>query len=305
MKAIVALDVGGTSVKYSLVDMSGKLLTKLETSEVNSSGLKEEILDSFIQIIDELFCEAKRSGYSPAGIAGAFPGPFDYEKGISLISGVGKYEAIYGINLKSTIKERMKLSKNFPIVFEADSWAFLHGEYWAGTARNFSRVVGITLGTGLGSAFMIDGEIVQNKFGIPEYSWIGNVPYGSGILDDRVSRRGIIARYREISENPSEKIDVIDIASMAKRGDVNALGVFRETGEILGKALSVFLSSFKAELIVLGGGISKSSELIVPSLKDMLAACGLFPMIRKAKNIESSAVIGVALYLVKKMGGEM
>ncbi|OAA31542.1 hypothetical protein AT15_05565 [Kosmotoga arenicorallina S304] len=305
MKAIIALDVGGTSVKCSLVSIYGKLLTKLEIRKINSSGSKEEILDSFIKIIDELFCEAKRSGYAPAGIAGGFPGPFDYEKGISLISGVGKYEAIYGINLKTVIKERMKLPRNFPIVFEADSWAFLHGEYWTGTARNFSRVVGITLGTGLGSAFMIDGEIVQNKFGIPEYSWIGNVSYGRGILDDRVSRRGIIARYRELSKNRYEKIDVIDIASMAKRGDVTALGVFRETGEILGKALSAFLSSFKAELIVLGGGISKSSELIIPSLKNMLAEYGLFPMIRRAKNIESSAVIGAALYLVKKMGGEI
>jgi len=305
MKVIIGLDVGGTSVKYALVSASGAMLSKLSSRKINSSGSREEIIGSLIQIIDELFRKARSSGYLPAGIAVGLPGPFDYENGISLIRGVGKYEAIYGLNLKEVIRKRMRLPKSFPIVFEADSWAFLHGEYWTGAARGFSKVIGITLGTGLGSAFMLNGEIIQNKFGIPKFGWIGNTHYDDGILDDRISRRGIIARYRELCKKYFEGIDVIDIASMAKMGNICALKVFRETGEVLGRTLAIFLNSFMAELIVLGGSISKSSELIIPFLRKELALHNFSPKIKKSQNIESSAVIGVALYLIKKIRGEI
>ena len=294
----IALDVGGTSVKQALVSERGIIFPpSVREAPINSKGSAVEIIDTFTDSILHGFHIADMNDLDVAGIGIGMPGPFDYPAGISLISGVDKYEAIYGVNLRDEFRSALELGSDFPIVFENDAWSFVRGEAWTGAGKGFQRLIGLTLGTGFGSGFMVDDEIVESGPGVPPLAWIGGLKYNDGILDDRISRRGLIRRYQELSAR-GEGIDVKDIAGLAHADDAHALQVFAETGEILGRYLAPVVKEFGAQAIVIGGKIARSAELFLPALENSL---NMDVAVRIAAHIDHSALSGAARFLFKQL----
>lgn len=298
-KYALALDVGGTSIKSAIVSNEGEIVQgSYSPTAIDSKGSSSAIIGTFSKVIDESFKLARSSNIEIAGIGIGMPGPFDYENGISYIQGVDKYEAIYGFNLREEFQRRIGLVDDFPILFENDAWAFVRGEAWLGAGKGFQRIIGLTLGTGLGSGFMVDDEIVASGTGIPPLAWIGGLPWGDGIVDDRISRRGIIARYQELCHEKFDQVDVKEIAERAEGGDIHALVVFRETGAILGQVLKPVAQSFQADCIIIGGKIGNSYHLLESALKD---ESQLPIKMTRAKNIEQSALSGASRFLFKQL----
>ena len=298
-KYSLSLDVGGTSIKSAIVADDGEILHEsyCQTS-IDSKGSLEEIIGTFSKVIAESFKLAKSTSIEIAGIGIGMPGPFDYENGISYIKDVDKYEAIYGVNLKKELRQRIDFTDDFPIFFENDAWAFVRGEAWQGAGKGFHRIIGLTMGTGLGSGFMVDDEMVDSGRGIPPLAWIGGLRWGDGIVDDRISRRGIIARYRELCHEKSEHVDVKEIAGRAESGEMYAITVFNETGAILGQMLKSVAELFRAECVIIGGKIAYSYPLFESALK-----AGFQSPIKiiQAKNIEQSALLGASRFLFKQL----
>ncbi|MHA1833890.1 MAG: ROK family protein [Candidatus Baldrarchaeia archaeon] len=294
MKNALAIDVGGTYLKSAIITSHGTLLKNtFRRVPINSQGTAEEIIQTFVNVINSALNKAKSLEVDIAGIGIGMPGPFDYKKGISWMK--HKFSSIYGLNLKTELISRLNLKKTLPIQFENDAWVFLRGETWRGAARGYNRIVGLTIGTGLGSAFMVGDEIVTKGPGIPADAWIGGLPYGDGIVEDRVSRRGIIARYRELVGNTYSGEDVKEIALKGlKNGDKNSLKVFREIGIILAEVLTPILSDFRAECLVFGGQISKSFSLFENPLKQLLKKVPTLKKITRARFIDLSPLYGAA-----------
>jgi glucokinase len=207
-----------------------------------------------------------------------------------------KLRAIYGVNLKDELNERLELPQKFIIRFENDAWTFLRGEAWLGAARGFRRAVGITLGTGLGSAFMVGDRVVLEGAGIPPKGSIYDLPYEGGIVEDKISRRGIIARYKELAgRRYREGMDVEDIAIRGiKHKDKFSIQVFNEMGKRLGQVLRPILSEFRAECLVLGGQISKSFILFSNPLQGELQSIPTLKKIAPANMIDLSPIFGAA-----------
>jgi len=228
------------------------------------------------------------------------PGPFDYGEGISLMK--HKYASIYGLNVKREFVQRLDLEEDFLIRFENDAWTFLRGEAWLGAAQEYNRIVGLTLGTGLGSAFMVDDEIVIEGAGVPPHAWVGALPYDDGIVEDKISRRGIISRYRELAGNSfSKNEDVEGIALKGlESGDKNSLKVFDELGFTLARVMKPLLSDFKAECLVLGGQISKSFSLFEATLKKRLRSVPSLERVIRARLIDLSPLYGAAKLVFQK-----
>ncbi|NOZ62391.1 MAG: ROK family protein [Calditrichaeota bacterium] len=298
-KIVIGMDIGGTSIKSALVTSSGKIVDNfIQLTPVDSHGDQQTILASFVEPMKNLFARARERNLKIQGIGIGMPGPLDAEAGIPLIKGVDKYESIYGVDLRREFRQRLHLPSDFPIYFEIDAWSFVRGEIWQGAAKSFRRVIGVTLGTGLGSAFFIGDEAVDSGNGVPELAWIGGLKYNEGILDDRVSRRGILRRYFEIKGSREDKIDVREIAQRALHGETEAITVFRETGEILGTAARTCVQEFSAECFIVGGQIARSFGLFALPLKQALNIS--IPVIQ-AKGIETSGVLGAAkLFFVKE-----
>jgi glucokinase len=186
----------------------------------------------------------------------AMPGPFDYEGGVSWMQ--HKLPYLYGFDLRRALAARMGKAEA-RIRFLNDAAAYLLGEIAAGSAQGVCRAVAITLGTGVGSAFAVDGHVLQKGTGIPTGGEIWNLPYLGGILEDQISTRAIRQSYQS---RTGEDREVAAIAAAAAR-DAIAAQVFNDFGHTLGSALRTVLAGFGPQVVVLGGGISRSAQLFL------------------------------------------
>ena len=129
------------------------------------------------------------------------PGPFDYAKGISFMK--HKLPYLYGWDLRHAIADRLGWLPR-QMKFLNDAAAYMLGEIGAGAAKGFSRVVVLTLGTGVGSGFAIDGKVQTEGKGVPPGGEIWNVAYEGGIVEDQISTRALQKSYHDRTGNQAE-----------------------------------------------------------------------------------------------------
>lgn len=299
MKYYLLFDVGGTMVKCNVFDEGGvPYLGESMAFLANSSTEKEDILNGFILMIESLVNSVNEAQKIIAGIGFAFPGPFDYENGVCLVRKLSKYEALYGSNLKTEIKRRLKNSSvysffvpDYTIIFENDAVLFALGEAKFGHGRGHQRVACFTLGTGCGSTFIKDGKIVKGEEGIPVKGMIYDQSFEEGIIDDYISARGL----RRIADKYLlEYYSGKELFEMALNGDRDVQKVFYEFGENSGRALGKFIYDFQADIVIFGGQISKSYDFFKEGL-----AKGLSQSIevKISKDTPVSTMYGLYVFL--------
>jgi glucokinase len=223
---------------------------------------EKQSAEAFIAVLADLAVQAGADSQT-AGAGFAMPGPFDYAEGISWMK--HKMPYLYGVNLRAAFAQRMVWSGR-QIQFLNDAAAFLLGEVGAGAARSVPRVVGITLGTGIGSGYAMDGRLVTQGLGVPPGGEIWNVPFEGGITEDLISTRAIKKAY---SDRTGKEKEVSDIAAEAERDPI-AAEVFAGFGRDLGRVLRIQLGDFAPQAVVLGGGIARSAPLFLPAAQKEL-----------------------------------
>ena len=255
---ILALDVGGSSIKSGLV--SGDSVVNIKTTPINSKGDSETIITTFSDIINSYSAANQISG-----IAFSMPGPFDHTKGISYMGpNQGKYEAIYGINLKELLLERV--STDYPITFRDDGESAIVGEALYGAGKPYDRILGITLGTGIGSAFIINGEPQYAGMGIPK-NLLYDCLWENKRADEVFSIRGVKFRLRGIGFHGEPKE-----ASELALTDLEVRKVFELWGAELGLFLNKYVSQFNAQAVIVQGGLSGAFELFGGQLQKNIQA---------------------------------
>lgn len=284
---VIALDVGGTSVKSALVAPGGYVIGEPTITPIDSSGEADGLLGTFAQIISTHLGQAPTSKL--LGVALGFPGPFDYRAGICLIKGVDKYGAIYGVNMRDVLRTRLDL-RDLPILFRNDAEAAVVGEARYGAGRDCRRLIGVTLGTGCGSAFLVDGVPVTSGPGVPPNGWLYPMLFRGRRADDVFSRRGLEARLR--SANIMER-NVKDAASIARAGDAGARQVFEVFGADLGTFLNSYAVAFAAEAVLILGRIAGAMDLFGPPLRQALSVSAL-----RGERGPDAALLGAADLLV-------
>jgi glucokinase len=296
----VCLDIGGTSVKSAVVRSDSTLVPGSEGMDpVNSRGSADEILGTFARAAKRALDFARGARIEVDGLGVSICGPFDYEKGICRIRGLDKYEAIYDVNVKEHLQGRLELARDLPFLFDVDSWSFARGEVWTGAGRPFHRVIVFTMGTGVGSAFAIDGTIVAEGPGVPWYGWISGQPLKDGMLNDYVSRTFMIRRYAQLT---GQTIDVADMAERAAAGDTQAAAVFTEIGETLAAFLKDHnVRDFQADAIIFGGQISKSLRLFIDPVKKLIGDIQSLKAVLQASDIDGSALKGIGRFVFDKI----
>ncbi|WP_327658753.1 MULTISPECIES: ROK family protein [unclassified Streptomyces] len=261
---IPVIEVGGTHVTAGLVDPADGRVERRTHRPLDPGARAEDILGAVCRCADALD--------TPAGtIWGvALPGPFDYARGIGLFADVGKFEALYGVDVRAALLDGMA-KRPGGMVFLNDAHAFLLGECAVGAATGHTRVVGITLGTGVGSAFLGDGRILDRGPGVPPEGRMDLTTVDGGPLEESVSRRALVARYGE------QGVDVRDIAERARAGERLARRVLDEAFGTLGAVLGPRLAAFEATALVVGGSMARSWDLVAPALHTGLAKGGWPP----------------------------
>lgn len=273
--AYVLMDIGGTQIKAQAYMKSGFFHGGIRAFDAKSGCGKNEIFENFVEIISSLLSELPEEEKRLSGVGMAFPGPFDYENGVSLMRGLGKYDAIYGCSIPQEIKKLLSqpIIDDVPFVFLHDVEAFAVGEIRFGSAAESRRAIHLCIGTGAGSAFTENGLVLKEPTEvIPQNGWIYNMAFRNSIIDDYISVRGLAKISGRFFENAP---DGAALSALCNQGDPSALAVFSEFGEDVCAALAPLLRSFKPDTLLLGGQISKSFCRFGKALKELCDELGI------------------------------
>ena len=278
-KFALGVDIGGSHITVGLIDLVNKsyVANTQVRKRVNSHAPAEEIIGIWADAITEA---NPQKGYC---IGIAMPGPFDYENGISLIKGFNKYEALYGLNIRELLSEKLKVSEDM-IRFRNDAEAFLEGEVFCGAAKGYTNAIGITLGTGMGSAISKDGITVDAEMSV--------VQYKGDKIEECVSTRGLVRNYYNLT---GEKLENVKAIADRVSTDENAVEAFKVFADDLSWILFEFIQQETPEVLVIGGNITNCWSLfmdrVIHNLSNSLVKV---PVIQKSTLGESSALIGGA-----------
>ena len=300
-RCFLLLDVGGTFVKSVVATLQGELLPNTETSvPINSDGTREEIERSFATVVANGRAIAEYNGYLLAGVGVAFPGPFDYNTGISYMT--HKFAALETVSMKDFFHGLLDIGEDMPVVFMHDVTAAVMGEMSFGAAQGYKNVAVVTLGTGLGFSHTIDGKIQYSQVGSPAVS-IYNLPYKDGVLEDYASKRGFLRSYAEVcgKELPSN-LTVAMIGGLCAEGDKEALQSFYNVGEILATELKPLLEEFNIECLLFGGQISRSFRFFEPAVARLKEEVSTLKHISTMQNLSTAAPLGLLSKLREEMG---
>lgn len=278
---VLGIDIGGSHLTAALVnEATRKFVPGLyKRVRVNSSGTAEEILSTWTSAIRDIY---KNHPVKNKRVGIAMPGPFDYDSGISLIKGLDKYEALYKLNVKELLSEKLDIPAA-SILMMNDAACFLRGEVYFGAAKGYTDVIGITLGTGTGSAI--------HHNGITEDANLGPSPFMESIADEYFSTRWFVKRYIE-----KTGYAVKDVKAMAElyKTDKHVRDIFSEFVKNLVVFLEGFVQVEKPQIIVMGGNIAQSSSLFLDDLVAQLATKGIKIPLVNAQLGEEAAILGAA-----------
>jgi len=276
---VTGIDIGGSHITVALIDLDSHAIIPgtIVRRHVNAKGSAEEIVDAWTKAITE--CKNFRPGVS-SRIGIAMPGPFDYEKGISFVKGLDKFEALYNLNVKQLLAEQLGIGPT-DIFMMNDAGCFLKGEVFGGAAQDCQRVVAITLGTGLGSGAYTDGILHDGD--------LFYTPYKDANAEDYLSTRWFIKEYREQTGIAAKNVK--DIAGRVS-SDPKAADAFITFGQNLGEVLSAYIKKHDAETVVIGGNIANAWDLFMPETLKVLRSNSLQVSVVKAMLGEEAALLG-------------
>ena len=282
LKSVLVYDVGGSHVSAAVCGQEGYRLGPIATAchpgEASSAA--------FLDFLGELGAQAMMGCEGVPGAELAFPGPFDYAAGISRMK--HKLPSLLGVDLRHPLAARFGW-KPERVRFLNDADSYLLGEVGAGAAKDVERAVCITLGTGIGSAFALNGSIVTSGRGVPPGGDVWNLPYEGGIVEDILSTRALQADYRRHSGKLIECCEIADLAA----SDRAAAEVYAEFGRHLGVALRTLMAEFAPQVVVLGGGIARSAQLFLPQAQQELV--GTKMEVRIAQLFDHAPLVGAAV----------
>jgi len=258
MAVTAGFDLGGTQLKYGLVDDQGTVLYKDKAPTPPSIG-------EFLDRLAGLWADLKALSPEPIGAAGfGFPGIYDVCLGRIRQSPhcAGLEEFDLGPALARVL--------DAPFIIDNDANLAALGEWTHGAGRGTSSLVVMTIGTGVGSGIILEGRIWAGSRGFA--GEIGHVsirpdgldcPCGNrGCLETEVSARALIRRYRDFSADPGP-ITSEEIYRRAAAGDEAARRSFLEAGISLGLGLGMIINVLNPEMILIGGGIMTAGDLLL------------------------------------------
>lgn len=290
MENIIGVDVGGSHVSASVIDLNLASDREIIREDINAFDGAQKILKSIGAVIHQ----AANGSQNIKAVGIAFPGPFDYQKGVSNIAFVGgKFESTFGIHVQQALKNTSDL-QDVPFFFANDAHCFAVGAYHQ-LKLTSKRTVFLTLGTGFGSAFMEGPELLYNHPDLPEIGAFYNEPFLNTIADDCFSTRWFLKEYQHRSG-----YQISSVKELAETKSDIATSIFKDFGSNLGTFLFPWLQRFKCDTLVIGGNITNAKLLFETALKAELQQLGDLEIVYCNKT-EECILTGAALIAEKEM----
>lgn len=292
MSLYMTADIGGTSVKLGVADEKGEFLSR----DVVPNPVREKGVDAMLAVISARSREyAER--YTLSGLAVSTAGVVD-ENGTVLLAGPN-FPGYSG----TPLAEKLGGLCGLPCTVANDANCAALGEAWVGAGKNASPFVCVTLGAGVGSAILIDGNPLSGASGFA--GEIGCLPFAGGVLEDIASARALVrfvAGAKKISE---EALDGAKVLDMARAGDPAALSGVQRQMHALAAGLAAVLLIVDPELVVIGGGLAAGADVLGPALEKELSLLRAVAPVPKTRICFSdlgndAGMLGALSYFLRK-----
>ena len=252
----LSIDVGGTFIKYALINYKGEIIekSKVETPRAESKGTLEDFINILVHIYNKYKSHVE-------GVAISMPGILDSDTGYLYTSGSIEYAS--NINLVELLKDKIDVN----VTIENDGKCAALAELWCGELSNVEYGAVVVLGTGVGGGIIINGKLHKGShFSAGEFSYIAD---GSENTMDLNSYWGMISSVWKLIELVSDKTgipikelsgeSVFDMVNMGDKKALEALDIYSKNLAIKIYNLQVLLD---LDLIAIGGGISQQPLLL-------------------------------------------
>lgn len=307
----LGIDIGGTAVKFGLVDEDGNMVSKVSEYPVRFDNYETPIIETVVKSA-RLFMEANSKSFTEiAGIGVSATGGINSKLGI-VEGSAGHIKNWEGTNIKE------RLESEFGVKTEAlnDANAAALGEMWKGAARGKDNVVVMTIGTGVGGGIIVDSKILLGTKGFA--GEIGHIPVNVDGEDCSCGNKGCIEHYGSTSalvRNVKEAVISGEIKGI-EAGKVDGRLIFKEVAagndtvkkyvdewiSYISATLVGLVHIFNPEMIILGGGVSRQKELFVDKVRERVLH-GVMPnfaiglTVEAAKLGNDAGIIGAVRFI--------
>lgn len=297
---VIGLDIGGTAVKYGLLDENGVILELGEFPTEAEKGV-ENLFKNICGVIDKYLSD------DILGIAVSGTGQIDGTIG-KVIGGNPIIPGWIGTNLVEKLEDRYKI----PAVLENDVNCAALGEKWLGAGKNSENFVCLTIGTGIGGGIILNGDIFRgDTYVAGEFGHIQIVKGGEECL---CGKKGCYERYasatalaKMVKEKTGKTLNGKEIFELEKSGDKEIKEIVDRWIDYFTDGLSTIAYIFNPPLVVIGGGVTKQGEYL---LNRILVSLDSKLGINYKKNLKikfaelgnNAGILGAEYLLLKKVG---
>lgn len=299
MDLAAGIDFGGSSVKVGLVDRQGGVHAR-ETIEIDAQGSFEAILDLVLAGLRDL--DARLPGaHRLAAVGICTPGFTDAATGV-LLSGCQNIPSLRGRSMPEFFQKKTGV----PGFADNDATVAAAGELLFGAGRSFRNFVMLTLGTGVGGGFVLDGKVFRGSRGFAgEVGHICVDPHGvwcscgsRGCMEQYASGPAMVRLYTEKAAKrsltpPARPVTARHIVDWAAAGDPLACDTIEEAGQFLAQGLGTILNLLDLEACIIGGGISGGGETVLAPIRRHLAD-HCWPMIAQGVRVVAAELLNDA-----------
>jgi glucokinase len=285
--AVVAVDVGGTSLKAGILGPAGlRVLRRVPSGRQHGP---DAVLDNIAAVVAGLVDECSGLALEVAGVGVAVPGIVDE-------TGVGEFSVTMGWR-NLPVRERLAERLSRPVSVGHDVRTACVAEATFGAAAGAGSALFVPIGTGLAAAVVIDGVI--HRGATYRAGEIGQILVAPGTtLEAVASARAIAERYAATTDQEAGTIDASDVATLVTDGDGAATAVWQSAVDALAQVLAGVVATLDVEVLVIGGGLGRSGATLTAPLRAAMAAqlpWRNVPRIVTARFAADAGFVGAAL----------
>ena len=273
----LGIDVGGTAVKFGLVNGEGVMVSEVSEYSVKFDNYETPIIETVVKSVKEFMSKNNKNFFDINGIGVSATGGINSKLGI-VEGSAGHIKNWEGTNIKKRLEAEFGM--NTAVLNDANAAAL--GEMWKGAAKGRENVVVMTIGTGVGGGIIVDSKILLGSKGFA--GEIGHIPVNvdgeecscgnTGCIEHYGSTSALVRNIKnavisgEIIGINEDEIDGRLIFKQVSAGNKVVIKYVDEWINYISAALVGLVHIFNPEMVILGGGVSKQKEFFVDKVRD-------------------------------------
>jgi glucokinase len=297
MTQVIGIDLGGSAIKLGVFSADGTCHQSL-TIPTPQPATPDAVVNTIAQAISQLNPNPPVGQIDAIGIG--TPGPADADGRIARV-------AINLANWKDVpLADWLENKTGLPTILANDANCAGLGEAWLGAGRHFQNLILLTLGTGVGGAVILEGELFVGRTGAAAEPGLISINFDGPECNS--GNRGSLEQYTSVQAIRRDTgKEPLELANLAKSGDKNALEYWQKYGRYLGVGLANLIYVLTPEAIILGGGVSAAFEFFRATMEAEIEA-RVLPSSREGLKIltaelgNQAGIVGAAKLAFMKLG---